>query len=86
MSADLATPRQGEVSALMAEEVALLRRLSSLEHQRADHLAQAEVHRIELESMNRRLLLVRGKLEGVQLGQAFAAETAALAEQAKSTT
>lgn len=64
-------PREREVRALAAEELQLMRRRDALEAARADHLAQAEVNRLELESIARKLTLIRGKREGVDLGRAW---------------
>lgn len=64
-------PREREVRDLASEEITLLRRRDELEAARADHLAQAEVQRLELESIGRRLTMIRGKRQGVELGRAF---------------
>lgn len=85
-------PKQGEVEALAAEEANVLRRRAALEAHNREALAQVRVNRIELEALDRRLLAIRGKLEGVDLGSAYhqelvaAAVDKAKAEKASTTT
>lgn len=62
-----AGPRQQAVNELLAEEGRLLRSRHLADAQRAELVVQ-------IEAFDRRLLLLRGKIEGVDLGRAFAQE------------
>lgn len=64
-----AGPRQQAVNELLAEEGRLLRSRHLAQTQREDLDAQIAAY-------DRRLLLLRGKIEGVDLGRAFAQEMA----------
>lgn len=76
MSGDARTPgpREQEVANLSREEVGLMQRRSDLVAARLDHMAQAKVNALEIESLDRRLAVLRGKRAGVDLGRALAEE------------
>ena len=77
------TPTADAVQKLMGEEVRLLRQRHRVAAKREELLAQAVVHRLELESLDRAIAEARGKLDGIEAGRSYERELAALNAEAK---